>query len=117
LKKILFLISIFCTTLFLFSCTNVEPLENPHPELFDIFIEEEDYLILKRAEIDDSLIFPMIALVITYSDGTETSIGLSTEYQYRVLYKEEYYSLQAGNQLGLFYAENLIEYGIIHSTE
>lgn len=83
------------------------PLENPEPQLFSEFYEGENFTILDRTIIESNA---YVSLGYGLDDGY--MLGAYHISNYRVLYDEEYYNLQQGHQLGLYKAEDLIEYGI-----
>lgn len=113
MKKMVLSILIFVLLTSLLGCSEqIQPLENPQPELFTLFYEADKYEIYKRTEIDEEKFYPLIGFPIRSDSGTSCTIGLYHLENYIVLYEDEYYDLQTGARLKLFTGNDLIEVGI-----
>lgn len=86
----------------------IEPIDNPEIDLFQVLHVSLEYTIYVRSEIDETRAY----YAIGYGIGDGYVLGEYHMHNYRVLYDGEYYNLQQGNQLGLYEGEDLIEYGV-----
>jgi len=96
---------------------DIEPLTNPDIVSFDEFYVNEFYIgkdfiginyrIFKRTVIENKV-------YVSLGYGLNDGYLLNTAHldNYRVLYGGEYYNLQQGYQLGLYTAEDLIDFGV-----
>jgi hypothetical protein len=106
MKKIVILVMLLVFALA--GCSEkIEPLENPEPELFSEFYLGDNFTILKRTIIEDKAYY-----TIGYPINDGYVLGAVHLDNYRILYNDEYYDLQQGYKLGLYDAENLLNYGI-----
>ena len=99
-------------SMFLFGCSKVSPLENPEPELFSSFHEEDEFTILKRTEINPDQIYISIGYIINSPKGYSCLVGQYEKVNYIVLYDDDYYDIIGASQLKLFTADELSDWGI-----
>ena len=107
------IIMLLFVLLLLAGCTEeIEPIENPIVEDFNIFYaEDEDFTIYRRTEIDDDVIYTMIGYQLDDGDSG-LLIGSYHMLNFMVLYDDEFYTLLDGNKLGLYSGQDLIDFGI-----
>jgi len=112
MKKLLLAVFILFFSISLSACQKVEPIENPEPELFSVFHEKENFTLLIRTDIDSDQAYTSVGYTIYDKNGDTCLVGSAQISNYLVLYKEKYYNIQTGSQLGLFNADDLIDWGI-----
>jgi hypothetical protein len=86
---------------------SIDPMSDPEIDLFTPFHVEDDFTIYKRTSIENQ-IYTMIGYPI--DDGY--LLGTSHQINYRVYYKDAYYTLLQGHELGLYQAQDLLDYGV-----
>ena len=99
---ILFLL--FCLS----SCNKTfDSIENPQPELFSVFYEDDEYTILVRSELEKS--FFGDAMVIESEKGYTCSVGQYHMVNYMILANGEYYNILVGAQMNLYTGNDLVD--------
>lgn len=112
MKKLILSIIIFVLAISISACNpKVVPMENPESELFSVFYEGEDYTILIRTNIDPDALYYAYARGIG-NEKDNCVVGDAHIKNYRVLYKEKYYDIVDGENLGLYSVQDLMDMGI-----
>lgn len=86
---------------------SIDPMSDPEIDLFTSFHVEDEFTIYKRTSIENQL-YTMEG----YPIDNGYLLGQVHLDNYRVFYEDEYYTLLQGYELGLYQAQDLLDYGV-----